>query len=253
MTDLITLLLAATVSIASCAPFSGGADTTATGSMLEGKTIAFAGDSIGYGTNWLGGYAKIIGEDEGMIVTNTAKGGASVARGVKWSADSEGYRPCIIDMVESMESEFDYIIVEGGINDFWNHTPMGELTDGFDGGYDAETFAGAMETVFYDIKTLHPESKAGFVIVHDPFTYNAEADFEKYYEAIKASCEKWDVPYLDLYAANNQETGVNVRDAEQKKLYFGSDSAPEGDGTHPNEQGYRTIYAEPMIEWLKTL
>ena len=88
---------------------------------------------------------------------------------------------------------------------------------------------------------------------HDPFTYDAEGDFESYYERIKEVCDKWDVSYLDLYAKNNSDTGVNVRDDDMRKLYFGTESKPDGDGTHPNELGYQAIYVEPMIPWLKSL
>ena len=61
-------------------------------------------------------------------------------------------------------------------------------------------------------KNDFPNAKVGFVITHDPFTYDAEGNFESYYERIKEVCDKWDVSYLDLYAKNNSDTGVNVRD-----------------------------------------
>lgn len=255
MTNLITLLVAASVSIASCVPMpSGSVDDVATETVsLENKTIAFIGDSIAYGTNYEGGYGKIIGAQENMIVTNTSRGGAAIAHGVKWSAEGDSVRPSIIDMAEELDGEFDYIIAEGGLNDFWNHTPIGALTADFNGGYDDTTFAGALETIFHSIKENHPESKTGFVILHDPFTYDAEPDFAPYYEMIKAACDKWSVPYLDLYAANNKDTGVNVRDEWTKMQYFGSDDRPQGDGTHPNELGYQIIYVEPMVKWLKSL
>ncbi len=56
-----------------------------------------------------------------------------------------------------------------------------------------------------------------------------------------------------MYAKNNSDTGVNVRDDDMRKLYFGTESKPDGDGTHPNELGYQAIYVEPMIPWLKSL
>ena len=219
---------------------------------LENTRIGFIGDSICYGKDG-DGYAKIIGEQENAEAVNVSFGGSALARGVKWSADSDGERPTIINMVPKLEGDFDYIVVEGGINDFWNHAPLGEITETFDGGYDDYTAIGALEQIFHDLKYDHPESKIGYVFQHDPFTYDAEEGYAKYYEAYKAVCDKWSVPYLDLYAANNQTTGVNVRDAEQKALYFGTDANPEGDGTHPNELGYKVIYVEPIVEWLKTL
>lgn len=220
---------------------------------LEGASIAFVGDSISYGTNYHGGYGKLIGEENNMTVTNPSKGGATLARNVKWTADSEGFRPCIIDMTDELDGEFDYIIIEGGVNDFWNHAPLGEMTADFEGGYDENTMAGGLESMFLKIKENHTESKIGFVIIHDPFTYDAEDGFAPYYEMIKSVCDKWSVPYIDLYSENNMEKGVNVKDDEQKKLYFETENSPGGDGCHPNELGYQVIYVGPMTEWMKTL
>lgn len=227
--------------------------TANTEPSLEGKSVAFVGDSICYGTNYRGGYAEIIGEQENMIVTNSGKGGAAVARGVKWSDGGDGVRPSILDMVLELDGDYNYIIIEGGVNDFWNHAPLGSLTDGYDGDFDDTTFAGALEAMFAGIGERHADSKAGYIIIHDPFTYDAEDGFEPYYEMIKSACDKWSVPYLDLYAANNAFAGVNVKDEEQKRLYFETENAPNGDGCHPNEAGYREIYVKPMTLWLKTL
>lgn len=220
---------------------------------LVGKSIAFVGDSICYGTKWEGGYAKIIGEQNNMTVTNSSKGGATIARNVKWSADSDGYRPNIIDMVSGLEGEYDYIIIEGGVNDFWNGVPAGDISGGYDGGYDESSMAGGIESIFNIIKNQHFSSKVGFVIIHDPFTYNAEENFEPYYRMMKKVCEKWNVPYIDLYEQNNTDNGVNVKNSEMCSLYFGTDSSPEGDGCHPNELGYRIIYVDPITTWLKSL
>lgn len=245
MNKIISILTAMLMSV-SCSVNTGD-------NPLEGKSIAFIGDSISYGTNWQGGYGKIIGEENNMTVTNTSRGGATLAKNAQWTLDSDGTRPCVLEMAEKLDGEYDYIIVEGGINDFWAHVALGEMTEGFDGGYNEDTVTGAVESIFYTIRNNHPESKAGFVIIHDPFTYDAEAEFEPFYEMIKAVCDKWEVPYLDLYSQNNQQMGVNVRDAEQKRLYFASNDRPDGDGCHPNELGYREMYAAPMTEWLKTL
>lgn len=218
---------------------------------LAGSSAGFIGDSICYGTNYYGGYAQIISEYNNMTAYNEGIGGASVARNVKWSEDSDGFRPCITDQLDALPDDLDYVIMQGGINDFWNHSPLGALSDSNE--FDDTTFAGALETLFSKAKNDYPESKLGFVINHDAFTYNAEDGYEPYYEIIKAACEKWDIPYLDLYAENNTETGVNVKDAEQCKLYFESDERPGGDGVHPNRLGYELIYAQPITEWMKGL
>ena len=245
MDKIISLMITAVMTVTSCS-FKGE-------NLLDGKRIAFIGDSISYGTNWQGGYGKLIGEQYNMNVTNVSKGGATLADNVHWSENSDGYRPYITDMLDNLDGDYEYIIAEGGLNDFWGHSELGEITDGFNGDFDENTMTGGMEKMFYEIKNDFSNSKVGFVITHDPFTYDAEGNFESYYERIKEVCDKWDVSYLDLYAKNNSDTGVNVRDDDMRKLYFGSESKPDGDGTHPNKFGYQAIYVEPMIPWLKSL
>lgn len=245
MDKIISLMITAVMAVTSCSFKSEN--------PLDGKSIAFIGDSISYGTNWQGGYGKLIGEQYNMAVTNVSKGGATLADNVPWSADTDGYRPYITDMLDTLDGDYEYIIAEGGLNDYWAHSELGKITDGYDDSFDENTMTGGMEKMFYELKYDFPNSKVGFVIVHDPFTYDAEENFEPYYERIKEVCDKWDVSYLDLYAQNNADTGVNVRDNDMRKLYFGSESRPDGDGTHPNELGYQAIYVEPMIPWIKSL
>ena len=225
MDKIISLMITAVMTVTSCS-FKGE-------NPLDGKRIAFIGDSISYGTNWQGGYGKLIGEQYNMNVTNVSKGGATLADNVHWLENSDGYRPYITDMLDNLDGDYEYIIAEGGLNDFWGHSELGEITDGFSGDFDENTMTGGMEKMFFEIRNDFPNSKVGFVITHDPFTYDAEGNFESYYERIKEVCDKWDVSYLDLYAKNNSDTGVNVRDDDMRKLYFGSESKPDGDGTHP--------------------
>ena len=221
MDKIISLMITAVMTVTSCS-FKGE-------NPLDGKRIAFIGDSISYGTNWQGGYGKLIGEQYNMNVTNVSKGGATLADNVHWSENSDGYRPYITDMLDNLDGDYEYIIAEGGLNDFWGHSELGEITDGFSGDFDENTMTGGMEKMFFEIRNDFPNSKVGFVITHDPFTYDAEGNFESYYERI------------------------NVRDDDMRKLYFGTESKPDGDGTHPNELGYQAIYVEPMIPWLKSL
>lgn len=218
---------------------------------LENAKVGVIGDSICFGTNYSGGYALLLSEYNNLTAVNEGLGGATIARNVKWSEDADGYRPCIIDMLDALPDDLDYVIMQGGINDFWNHAPLGALSDSNE--FDDTTFAGALETLFSKAKNDYPSAKLGFIINHDAFTYNAEEGYAPYYEMIKSACEKWDIPYLDLYAQNNPETGINVKDAEQCRLYFESNDRPGGDGVHPNKLGYEVIYVQPMTEWMKTL
>ena len=93
MDKIISLMITAVMTVTSCS-FKGE-------NPLDGKRIAFIGDSISYGTNWQGGYGKLIGEQYNMNVTNFSKGGATLADNVHWSENSDGYRPYITDMLDS--------------------------------------------------------------------------------------------------------------------------------------------------------
>ena len=81
MDKIISLMITAVMTVTSCS-FKGE-------NPLDGKRIAFIGDSISYGTNWQGGYGKLIGEQYNMNVTNVSKGGATLADNAHWSENSD--------------------------------------------------------------------------------------------------------------------------------------------------------------------
>ncbi len=58
MDKIISLMITAVMTVTSCS-FKGE-------NPLDGKRIAFIGDSISYGTNWQGCYGKLIGEQYNM-------------------------------------------------------------------------------------------------------------------------------------------------------------------------------------------
>ena len=69
-----------------------------------------------------------------------------------------------------------------------------------------------------------------------------EYDFKIIIERAKQICEKWSIPYLDLF----NQSGFN---------YFLDSHVTEfsaGDGLHPNGKGY-DIISPKIEEWLKTL
>ena len=151
MDKIISLMITAVMTVTSCS-FKGE-------NPLDGKRIAFIGDSISYGTNWQGGYGKLIGEQYNMNVTNVSKGGATLADNVHWSENSDGYRPYITDMLDNLDGDYEYIIAEGGLNDFWGHSELGEITDGFSGDFDENTMTGGMEKMFLKLKMIFQTRK----------------------------------------------------------------------------------------------
>ncbi len=215
---------------------------------LKNAKIGFIGDSICSGGNFEGGYARIISENYGITAINEALGGSALSRGIKWDENSDGFRPSIIDMLDALPDDLDYVVMQGGLNDFWGHVKLGEIDSA-----DELTYSGALNALFSKAKADYPKSKLGFIITHNAFTYDAEGYYEAFYQRTKDICDKHGISYLDLYSQNNQNVGVNVKDAEMKRIYFESNERPGGDGVHPNKFGYEEIYAKPIMEWLRTL
>ena len=75
MDKIISLMITAVMTVTTCS-FKGE-------NPLDGKRIAFIGDSISYGANWQRRFTgKPIGEQYNMNVTNVSKGGATLADNV---------------------------------------------------------------------------------------------------------------------------------------------------------------------------
>ena len=69
-----------------------------------------------------------------------------------------------------------------------------------------------------------------------------------YFDTIKQICEKWGVPYLDLYTKGRLNTNIEIM-----KNNYTSDWQGTPDGLHPNEEGYKLFYVNQITEFLKTL
>ena len=215
---------------------SESADST---NPLSGKIATFTGDSICAGAGYLGGYARIIGLENDMIVENV---GVSDGTVVKWMN-----KFCISESIADMRSDADYVILEGGGNDSeWGtqFIPLGKITDGYTATLDMNTFAGAFETMLKSAIEKYPTAKIGYIFIHKCVENFDSRTTESYYNVAKAACEKWGIPYCDL----NTETPPLGYIDELKTEY-----TMNGDGIHPNEQGYKLFYVPKITAWMKTL
>ena len=211
------------------------------------KTILFSGDSISqalivnddgtYGVNR--GWPEIIQENNPhATVKNYGVGGTTISK-------RNGTTDSILERLETMYSKHpnaDYVILQGGVNDCYANVPLGEISTGYKATLDETTFCGAMESLLKNAILKWKGKKIGFIITFKVPTadYN---NFEKYMSRAKSICEKWSVPYIDLY--NN--SGLEYHMDEIKNSY-----SYEKGGLHPNVAGYEII--TPKIEsWLKTL
>ena len=204
---------------------------------LKGKIVSFNGDSIAAGAGYAGGYGKIIAENNEMTYENIAVGGGTMAY---VGANVH----CISRTIANMRSDADYVILDGGGNDADGGVPLGALTTGYTATLDDTTFAGAFEQMLKTAIARFPNKKIGYVFIHKCAYLFSSSVKDSYYDIAKAACEKWGIPYCDL---NTQTPPLNYIDA-LKTAYTSN-----GDGYHPNEQGYKLFYVPKITAWMKTL
>lgn len=221
--------------------------------IFDGKIMLFAGDSICYGANWrptpddysTTGWRKLVQEKYPTAKTyGYGVGGTTIA--IRANRTDSIYER--LTKMYSEHSDADYVILQGGVNDCWGKVPLGEITKNYNKELDTSTFCGAMEQLLKDAILKWKGKKIGFICtykVHDADTIIDSGDimwdFKSYMDKAKEICDKWSVPYCDLY----NESGLCLKLDDIANAY--SDG-----GTHVNELGYRIIF--PKIDsWLKTL
>ncbi len=216
-----------------------------------GKTAIFFGDSITQGI--LGtpenySWANYIGDHYDLkSSTNAGRSGWFISNHWNWWIKS------VIE--EYKNKKFDYVIMNGGVNDIHQSASNDKFTLGtfnkknFSGNYDTSTILGGLETCLYTIKKQWPKAKVGFIITYyTPLSkYGKTKDFySKYYSAMKDVLNKWNIKYIDLFDGANP-SGIKYSDLLKvnTKKYL-------PDGLHLNGEGYKLI--SPYIyNWMNTL
>lgn len=209
---------------------------------LYGKKAAFTGDSICYGAGASGGYAKIIGDRNGMTITNIAVSGGTICSG---ATDSYGNpRFAIGESVANLPDGYDYYIIEGGVNDAGGAIgpTLGAITPSFNSTFDTTTMCGAMESWCKNIQLLFKGKKYGFIFPHNVFGYDGVWT-TSWRPAMKECLKKWGIPYLDL-----SDKCAQLRNLDALRIYTSN-----SDGWHPTEEGYLYYYVPKIEAWMKTL
>lgn len=217
--------------------------------VLIGKKLSVNGDSICRGQGYDGGYASLIGKRNGMIVQNIAEDGATITYGTHFTNNTD--RHWICDTVGEMDSDSDYIIFEGGVNDdaaIIGADKIGSISEtNYTGPFDKTTFCGALEYMFQNAYQRFPGKKIGFIICHKVgiSLFNSQTTYStNRYPYVVQACKKWGIPFLDL----NAETAPLGYISALKVAY-----TYNGDGWHPNRDGYLKYYVPQIEAWLKTL
>lgn len=215
--------------------------------VLNGKNIVYDGDSICAGFGASGGYAALVAAATGGVFVNQAVGGGKLT-----SSDAVH---SVVDNLANLPTDGDLYCFEGGINDFWGNTPIGEcsLTD-YTGAVDATTICGALEIIFRYALNNFVGKPVCFVITHKvqntghvPNTTGKT--FRDYRDAMIQVCEKYSIPYYDAFT----ESGLNGWNEAQSNAYLTGNSAGTADGIHPNVEGYKRYYVPQLIELFRKI
>lgn len=231
---------------------------------LSGKSIVFDGDSISYGANdsYGGGWGRRIGERNSMQWSNVSETGATIA------VVAGRHNLCTyIDTIHSRYPSLDYFIFDGGTNDADRYNEHGDdaigtfVVDDFSGNYDTTTFSGAFETLLFKAINYYPNAKIGYIVAPKMGVYTpsqSKVVFPRgrkdYFERAKQICEKWGIPYLDLWNGSQINPALN---SYYNPSLTPSEREAQGyvytvDCQHPSAVGYE--YITPMInDWIKSL
>lgn len=203
---------------------------------LYRKSLFVAGDSVayGYGSNNIS-FGEIIAKNNNMRLTKVGISGTTFAK-------RDGLTNSILEQVESIDKEYDYIIVEGGFNDYFqraNGVSIGTMPKNINSSRDDKTTYGALDSICLWLKQNYPASKILFVVPHKIMTIAGviDSEFYPYLQAIRDVCEKYSIRYADIALKG----GCTPFYQSFRDKYF------SGDGIHPNLDGYKTFYV-PVIE-----
>lgn len=214
---------------------------------LEGKSVLFVGDSICEALcEWSNGrwpYGKDIVGWAGRIIYGHNMTGKNLGRSGASLSNCRGANTVINQLAQEKNNTYDYVIMHGGANDAWDSAPVGEMTEGFNDTYDLTTFAGGLEDMFRYAKENFPNAQLGFIINFQipKGTYGRLSDMSEYMDLAIQICEKWEIPYLDLY--HDEEFNQELKVTTNTYLH---------DYIHPNGEGYDVI-APHVDAWLQTV
>lgn len=216
-------------------------------SILDNKTLLFSGDSImqaliengdgTYGESY--GWAELLKESNPLaIVKNYGQGGTTIAK-------RSDRTDSILERIDKMHTEnpnADYIIFEGGVNDCYSNVPLGEITSDYNSLFDESTFCGALESLLKQAIVKWKGKKICYIVTFKVPTADY-ANFSEYMKKAKEICEKWSIPYIDLYTQSGME--YHIKEIATAYSYGGG-------GLHPNIEGYKLTIPK-IAEFIKSL
>lgn len=244
MKRIISTILVLTMFI-SCfsAFFTVEAYTVDTTSPLYQKSVLFVGDSITFAHVERTANLELIGWPGRIMAWNNMTGANGGVSGASYSTCRTNNR-IITQLRSKSANDYDYVILQGGVNDAWDSAPVGNMTVGFNDSFDTTTFAGGLEESIKYARENYPNAIVGYIVNFSlpASTQGGLSDMSEYFTMAKRICDKWGVPYLDLYF--NDDFNKNVMKTHTYENLY--------DLVHPNTAGY-DILAPVINDWMKTL
>ena len=209
---------------------------------LYGKSLFVVGDSVASGFGSGGkSYADIIAEKNKMSMKKVAVPGTTFAK-------RDGLTNSILEQVQTMDKMYDYVLIEGGFNDYFQKdkgVDIGTMPKNMNSSRDDKTTYGALDSICLWLKQKYPSSKLLFIVPHKIMTSKGVLDdgFYPYLQAIRNVCEKYSISYADIALKG----GCTPFYQEFRDTYF------SGDGIHPNLDGYESFYVPKIEAEMETL
>lgn len=226
---------------------------------LRNKSALFVGDSI---VNAVKdpqkpyyGWAGRIGTSNDMQWKNAGISSATVSLALP---NSYKENRIVNQLKDNANKAYDYVILQGGMNDSIIEREIGNISDSYRlEDFDISTFSGAMEEMLYTAVHEYDEARIGYIATYATpnSTWGGKsADNVEYFRRAKELCEKWNVPYIDLFEGGievdgvyqsysfdilKMNSGVNLYGGDRTEIHIGS-------------KGYDVI--SPFIaDWMRTL
>ncbi len=216
---------------------------------LQGKKIAFIGDSIteGYGTSAPEHiYCNVVAQRTGAQCFNYGISSTRIAP-QHIIASSEPYETqYFATRIDSMIPDADMVVIFGGVNDFGH----GDAALGQFGDTTEDTFYGAYHTLLAKLIERYPAAQ---LVVMTPLhcereneLYNAygirnAGPLSAYVRAIREVAESYGVVVADLF----RDCPIQPRNPVHKARYT-------TDGLHPNDTGHQLV-AQCLLNLLNYL
>ncbi len=238
---------------------------------LKGTNISFVGDDTTIG------FEKALDKVYGLNVTCHAGGSGVTLSDWRKSQDGMTGSGVVHNQLLGVDPKAtDYVILCGGFADMeTQNLKKGNVvvTDNTEGvvigpvkphdytlpvdemdakNAEARTFSAGVERLIKYAITKCDGKRIGFIIGWaTPFNKSTTARTpDKYWEVVRQTCDKWNVPYLDLFsgtASDGRSYSKDILDLYNEKSPFMS-----GGKKSLSDKGYETI-APYVAEWMATL